>query len=148
MRQGTDRREPWDHVAAVIGWAAVAVMLLLATASCRTTRHTATHDTVFIDKVRTEYATRIDSVWRDCWHTEYREGDTVYRVDSLVLYRYLFRGDTVTLHDSVYVSRADTVTVEVRKPMSRFARGQIAGFWLLLVAALAAAAWRIYKKLR
>lgn len=113
--------------------------------SCKATRHTATHDTVYVDKVRTEYRTKIDSVFNDRWHTEYVRGDTVFRVDSLVLYRYVFRGDTLTVRDSIYISKADTVTIEVKKPLTGFVKGQIAGFWILLSGLLAAAAWWVYK---
>ena len=114
--------------------------------SCNTTRSTATHDTVYVDKVRTEYRTKIDSIWNDRWHTQYVKGDTVYRVDSLVMHRYVFRGDTLTVHDSIYVSKADTMTVEVKKPLSGFVKGQIAGFWLLLIGIVLAVAWWVYMK--
>jgi hypothetical protein len=70
--------------------------------ACRTTSRTATHDTVYIDRLRTEKVVQCDSVHIDRWHNVYTSGDTVYRVDSVANYRLLRVHDTLTLRDSVY----------------------------------------------
>lgn len=45
-----------------------------------------------VDHIRTEYVhdtiQRVDSVWRDRWHTEVTKGDTVYIRDSITDYKY------------------------------------------------------------
>lgn len=73
-------------------------------------------------------------------------GDTVYLRDSVVHYRWHTKIDTLALHDSVYISKSDTTTVEVKRPLSAFVKGQIVGFWVLLVAVVLAIAWKIYRK--
>lgn len=46
---------------------------------------------------------RVDTFWRDRWHTEYRNGDTVIIRDSIYIYvpRWRDREVTVTVTDSV-----------------------------------------------
>ena len=129
-----ERRSAWLQL--FIALAAV-VLLCLLMAGCKTTRHTATHDTVYVDRVRTEYQWRHDSIYTDRWHDRWLQGDTVYMRDSVVCYRWHTLTDTLTMHDSVYISKSDTTTVEVAKPLSKFVRGQIVGFWLLLFSVLA-----------
>lgn len=113
----------------------IAILLLIAFlfCSCKTTRHTATHDTIYVNTERVEYQWRHDSIYLDRWHDRWVMGDTVYLRDSVVHYRWHTKTDTVALHDSIYVSKSDTTTVEVKKPLSSFVKGQIAGFWVLLV---------------
>ena len=113
---------------------------------CRTTRKVATHDTVFVNTERVEYRWKHDSIYTDPWHDRWLQGDTVYMRDSVVHYRWHTKIDTLALHDSVYISKSDTTTVEVAKPLSKFVKGQIAGFWVLLVGLLLAVAWWVFKK--
>ena len=127
---------------------AVALILLVAVlllAACKSTRHTATHDTIYVNSERVEYQWRHDSIYLDRWHDRWVMGDTVYMRDSVVHYRWHTKTDTVALHDSIYVSKSDTTTVEVKKPLSGFVKGQIAGFWVLLVGVLLAVAWWVFK---
>ncbi len=117
---------------------ALTAMIVLCLTGCRATLRTATHDTVTVDKVRTEWRTRVDSVWRDRWHTQYVSGDTVYRVDSVTVCRYVKIGDTVFVRDSVYISQSDTETVEERKPrLVTWLKGAAAGVLLMIAAAVA-----------
>lgn len=128
---------------------AVALILLVAVlllAACKTTRHTATHDTIYVNTERVEYQWKHDSIYFDRWHDRWVMGDTVYLRDSVVHYRWHTKTDTVALHDSVYISKSDTTTVEVKKPLSAFVKVQIAGFWVLLVGVLLAVAWWCVKK--
>lgn len=128
---------------------AVALILLVAVlllAACKTTRHTATHDTIYVNTERVEYQWKHDSIYLDRWHDRWVMGDTVYMRDSVVHYRWHTKTDTVALHDSVYISKSDTTTVQVKKPLSAFVKGQIAGFWVLLFGMLLAVAWWCVKK--
>ena len=128
---------------------AVALILLVAVlllAACKSTRHTATHDTIYVNTERVEYQWRHDSIYLDRWHDRWVMGDTVYLRDSVVHYRWHTKIDTLALHDSIYVSKSDTTTVEVKKPLSGFVKGQIAGFWVLLFCVLLAVAWWVLKK--
>ena len=127
---------------------AVALILLVAVlllAACKSTRHTATHDTIYVNTERVEYQWRHDSIYLDRWHDRWVLGDTVYLRDSVVHYRWHTKTDTLALHDSVYISKSDTTTVEVKKPLSGFVKGQIVGFWVLLVGVLLAVAWWVFK---
>jgi hypothetical protein len=127
---------------------AVALILLVAVlllAACKSTRHMATHDTIYVNTERVEYQWRHDSIYLDRWHDRWVIGDTVYMRDSVVHYRWHTKIDTLALHDSVYISKSDTTTVQVKKPLTAFVKGQIAGFWVLLVGVLLAVAWWLFK---
>ncbi len=52
-----------------------------------------------------------DSIYIERWHTEYAQGDTVYRTDSVYAWRYLYK------HDTTWVYR--DVPVEVEKRVER-----------------------------
>ena len=90
---------------------ALVLMLALSTASCSTTRvHTSAvhdsivviHDTVFT--ARLQY----DSTFHDRYHSVIAIDSIVYVRDSVVLYKYKLK------HDSVFVHRTDTAFVEHR----------------------------------
>ena len=90
---------------------ALALMLVVSMASCSTTRvHTSAvrdsivvvHDTVF--SARAQY----DSTFHDRYHSVIAIDSIVYVRDSVVLYRYRLK------HDSVFVHRTDTAFVEHR----------------------------------
>lgn len=85
------------------------VMLCLALCSCRVVREgqsshhsdseTNTETAVKIERI-------IDSVYIDKWHTIYQKGDTVFKIDSILVDRW----KSYTLHDTLMV--ADTVRIE------------------------------------
>ena len=86
-------------------------MLALSTASCSTTRvHTSAvrdsivviHDTVFT--ARLQY----DSTFHDRYHSVIAIDSIVYVRDSVVLYKYKLK------HDSVFIHKTDTAFVEHR----------------------------------
>ena len=85
--------------------------IALSLAGCKVSELTATHDTVFRDRVRTETLYSIDSVYVDRWHTVRTSGDTVYRIDSLVRTRVLTVKDTVRMTDTLYISRSEKQAV-------------------------------------
>ena len=87
------------------------LMLVVSMASCSTTRvHTSAerdsivvmHDTVFSERVQ------YDSTFHDRYHSVIALDSVVYVRDSVVLYRYRLK------HDSVFVHRTDTAFVEHR----------------------------------
>ena len=87
------------------------LMLVVSMASCSTTRvHTSAerdsivvvHDTVF--SARLQY----DSTFHDRYHSVIALDSVVYVRDSVVVYRYRLK------HDSVFVHRTDTAFVEHR----------------------------------
>jgi hypothetical protein len=88
---------------------ALVLMLVVSMASCSTTRvHTSAvhdsivviHDTVFT--ARLQY----DSTFHDRYHSVIAIDSIVYVRDSVVLYRYRLK------HDSVFVHKTDTAFVE------------------------------------
>ena len=90
---------------------ALALTLALSTASCSTTRvHTSAvrdsivvkHDTVF--SARLQY----DSTFHDRYHSVIAIDSIVYVRDSVVLYKYKLK------HDSVFIHKTDTAFVEHR----------------------------------
>ena len=90
---------------------ALVLMLALSMASCSTTRvHTSAvrdsivviHDTVFT--ARLQY----DSTFHDRYHSVIAIDSIVYVRDSVVLYKYKLK------HDSVFIHKTDTAFVEHR----------------------------------
>lgn len=100
-------------------------MLML---SCKTVTVQPTIHTETKDSVRTEI--RHDSIWIDRWHTIYTQGDTVFKVDSIVKEKYKL----VYIHDSIDLSRIDTITqtIEIEKQGSIFWKGSGIAFWVLI----------------
>ena len=80
------------------------------------------------DSIRTE--TRIDTIYRDRWHTEYMRGDTLIIHDSIDRWRIR----EVYIHDSIDNSRIDTIyqTVQVEKKGSAFLRNSGIALWVLI----------------
>ena len=87
----------------------LALMLALSTASCSTTRVQSSaerdsivviHDTVF--SARLQY----DSTFHDRYHSVIAIDSIVYVRDSVVLYKYKLK------HDSVFIHKTDTAFVE------------------------------------
>ena len=120
-------------------------LLLLCSCSIRRqveqTQHSSTYDSVAVKAVE-----RIDSVYVDRWHSTTTNGDTVYRVDSVVYYRFLYSTTT----DTMIVAKTDTLyryaaTRAVRKP-SRFTTCCTILYFLTIIA-LIARLWRRYTRL-
>ena len=87
------------------------MMLVVSMASCSTTRVESSaerdsivvvHDTVFAERLQ------YDSTFHDRYHSVIALDSVVYVRDSVVLYRYRLK------HDSVFVHRTDTAFVEHR----------------------------------
>ena len=86
------------------------------------------------DSVRTEL--RIDTIYRDRWHTEYTRGDTFFIHDSID--RWKIRD--VYIHDSIDNSRIDTIykTVEVEKQYKAFLVRSGVALWIILAVLIVA----------
>lgn len=96
-------------------------------------------ETVYVPVTRTEYrdVVRRDSVQvRDSiFIREQLRGDTVF----ITQVRDRWRERVTDVHDTMIVQRTDTISVPVvrteyvEKPLPRFVRGCVAGFWVLLL---------------
>ena len=86
----------------------------------------------------------VDSVWRDRVQKEYIKGDTVYRTDSVFLYRYKYidKVQEVQVTDSVPYPVEVQVPVRVRNGYDKFTSW---GFWILFILILAFTAFKIVK---
>lgn len=115
--------------------------------SCKSGEKLVQTDTVYVNKV--EYITDrvIDSVYIDRYHTIYQSGDTVYKYDSVVDYRYKYINDTIFKNDTIYSTKTNTETKEVNH-LTKCQSRQIVGFWVLLLSVLGLAGYYIYKKLK
>lgn len=81
---------------------------------------------------KTKVEVRVDSVWRDRWHTEFLKGDTVFIRDSIKVESYKW----LTKRDSVYVR--DSIPYEVEVPVvvrqrNWYDKAVSWGFWVLFV---------------
>lgn len=81
------------------------------------------------DSVHTRTELRVDTFWRDRWHTEKIKGDTVFVHDSIYLEKIKFR-DRV---DSVFVCDSIPYSVEVPVRMRNgYDRFTASGFWVFV----------------
>lgn len=130
----------YDFIFAVWIIASILAISILAT-SCKT-------QTVVVPQVRTEYVhdtiQRVDSVWKDRWHTQIVKGDTVYIHDSITDYKYK------TMEKIVEVCKTDSVPYPVEvvrevKTVPPFYKNCTILFWLIVVAVVLYVAWRVVK---
>jgi hypothetical protein len=120
--------------------AAVLIALLLAFVGCKTLQppiHTAS-----LDSTHTRIETRVDTFWRDRWHTEIIKGDTVFIHDSVFSenIKYRDRVDSVIVRDSV--PYPVEVPVRMRNGYDRFTAS---GFWVFVGIIFLYIAWRLLR---
>lgn len=137
---------------AAVSVVAMTMLLGLLCGGCRTVRtahHTtaAASDTSARSASKVAVRSRVDTVFRDRWHYEYRRGDTIYIYDSVERVRVELKADTLVVHDSVYVShRADVSSVKEteRAQSPRFVQ------WLLAIGLAVSVAvyalWRLWRR--
>lgn len=117
---------------------ALALMLALSTASCSTTRvHTSAvrdsivmvHDTIFT--ARLQY----DSTFHDHYHSVIAIDSIVYVRDSVVLYRYKLKHDSVFIHktDTTFVKHTEVKRVEVPRKRNWFDYTSYSALAILIV---------------
>lgn len=125
----------------VIAAFAVAVVVAFFATSCRTVQTVVEYH----DRYITDTLLRIDSTFIDRWHTIQEKGDTIWKHDSIVEYRYkvIDHDVEVIVHDSI------PYPVEVVKEVvhnSGFAKFCIWFFFGAIALVLLIIAWKIIKK--
>lgn len=137
-------KEYLRHIAANLGVLLVILtaffMLCLLLSGCKQqaplvqVREVLVHDTVQI----------VDSVWRDRVQYVKQKGDTVFKVDSVFLYKYKYldKVKEVTVRDTIPYEVVVEKPVRQRSGYDRFVSW---GFWSLLVLILGTVAWKIVK---
>lgn len=107
-------------------------MLMLLLSSCCTQTKVVTE---YRDRYITQTDVRIDSIYRDRYHTEYMRGDTVFVHDSIWLDRWHYenKSDTLIVRDSIPYPVEVVREVRVRNAYDKFTAR---GFWLLIVTIL------------
>ena len=96
------------------------------------------------DSIRTRTELRVDTVWRDRWHTVITKGDTVLIHDSIYFekIKYRDRVDSVVIHDSIPYPVEVKKEVRVRNGYDKFTAR---GFWGFVGVLLLYIAWRLFK---
>lgn len=94
------------------------------------------------DSVHTRTEIRVDTFWRDRWHTEKQRGDTIFIHDSIYFekIKYCDRVDSVTVRDSI--PYPVEVPVRVRNGYDRFTAR---GFWVFVCFIVFYIVWRLFK---
>lgn len=95
--------------------------LCLLVAGCKTT-HDIVEVPVYVHDTVNTYHNIYDSIYIDKWHTVYVNGDTVRLADSVVLYRYKTRTDTIYKYIEKPVEVIKEVIKEVEKPLAGWKR--------------------------
>lgn len=117
---------------------ALALMLALSIASCSTTRvHTSAvqdsivmvHDTIFT--ARLQY----DSTFHDHYHSVIAIDSIVYVRDSVVLYKYKVKHDSVFIHktDTAFVKHTEVKRLEVPRKRTWFDHVAYAALAILII---------------
>ena len=117
---------------------ALALMLALSIASCSTTRvHTSAvrdsivmvHDTIFT--ARLQY----DSTFHDHYHSVIAIDSIVYVRDSVVLYKYKVKHDSVFIHktDTAFVKHTEVKRIEVPRKRTWFDHVAYAALAILII---------------
>lgn len=117
---------------------ALALMLALSIASCSTTRvHTSAvrdsivmvHDTIF--SARLQY----DSTFHDRYHSVIAIDSIVYVRDSVVLYKYKVKHDSVFIHktDTAFVKHTEVKRIEVPRKRTWFDHVAYAALAILII---------------
>jgi hypothetical protein len=86
----------------------------------------------------------VDSVFQDRIHYVYQKGDTVFKTDSVFLYKYKYidKVQEVTVRDSVPYPVEVQVPVRVRNGYDKFTSW---GFWILFIFIFAFTVFKIIK---
>lgn len=127
---------------------ALVLMLVVSMASCSTTRvHTSAerdsivvvHDTVFAERLQ------YDSTFHDHYHSVIAIDSIVYVRDSVVLYKYKLKHDSVFIHktDTAFVKHTEVRRVEVPRKRSWLDYTSYSALAILIVLL----AWKIKKTL-
>ena len=119
---------------------ALGLILLLALAGC--SRKTAAPVVVPMHDTLWQQHYTVDTVYTDRWHYIDRKGDTVWLVDSVIVYRAKYVHDTVKEVSEVPVEVVRTETVEVERKLNMW---QKMTMWLGHIAVFALAGVIFYR---
>lgn len=94
------------------------------------------------DSVHTRTELRVDTFWRDRWHTEKIKGDTVFIHDSIYFenIKYRDRVDSVVVRDSI--PYPVEVPVRIRNNYDKFTAS---GFWVFVGIMFLYIVWRLFR---
>lgn len=124
---------------------AVAVVALVACvlAGCKTKTVVVTE---YRDRQVHDTTLRVDSVWRDRWHVQWQRGDTIFVHDSVYVDRYKYRDKVVEVvqRDSVPYPVEVVVEKRVRNGYDRFVSGW---FWATAILILFIVAFWVCDKI-
>lgn len=122
------------------------LILLLATTGC--SRKTVAPIVVPVHDTLWQNHYEVDTMYTDRWQYIDRKGDTVWMVDSVIIYRAKHIHDTVREVNEVPVEVVKTETVTVEKKLNLW---QKTTMWLgniLIFATLGIIAYKIWARLR
>lgn len=120
---------------------AVALLIACAVSGCKTIQTVVeTHEVYVHDTTQL-----VDSIFQDRYHTIYQNGDTIFKVDSVFLYKYKYlnRDVEVFIHDSIpYVVEVEK-PVRYRSGFDKFCVWNSIILWIIL--AIGIAIWILVK---
>ena len=130
----------WHAIVIMFVWAVVVAVILLLS-SCKTVKTVVeyrdhyVHDTTQV----------VDSIYQDRVHYIYQRGDTVFKTDSVFLYKYKYLDRNVVeyVHDSVPYPVEVEKYVTVRSGYDKFCSWFT---WIVIALTILAAAWWAFKK--
>ena len=114
-----------------------AIICMLMLTSCKTVTPALPTNVSSSDSSNHHTELRVDTVYRDRYHTEYMRGDTLIIHDSIDRWRIR----DVYIHDSIDNSRIDTIyqQVQVEKKGSAFLQNSGIALWVLIALFVIAA---------
>lgn len=99
----------------------ILLFLSLMVVGCKSAQPiTTVTDTVYKTVYDVKYKTIHDSVFIDRYHTQYLQGDTVFYKDSIYVYMWKFKYDTINKHDTTYISNNNVKTQIIEKKVNRW----------------------------
>ena len=125
----------------------ILLVVLLTFAGCKTVQgvsQTATRDSVRVEyRLDSVYVWQHDSIFRDRW----RAGDTVYV--TLTQYKTLYKDKIVLQHDTIALTRTETVTETISVPRERSGYDKFCSwaFWVVVVILLLIGAFWVCDKI-
>ena len=136
-----------DGVIGMLLVMSVLLALVLTFAGCKTVQgvsQTTTRDSVRVEyRMDSVYIWQHDSIFRDRW----RAGDTVYV--TLTQYKTLYKDKIVLQHDTIALTRTETVTETISVPRERSGYDKFTSwfFWVVAVILLLVGTFNICDKI-
>ena len=123
-------------------------LVICATSGCTSNKKIIyIHDTIDNSTTYTQYQYIKDSIYIDKWHTVYQKGDTIYKTDSIVKYKWYISNDTI--RDTIISKSVIEKPVEVVKVEKERVRGF---FWYLglfgLLGSIGYIGYKVYRLIK